>query len=251
VRDSAAPVQVDENTLLLKQKISGGYAVWREDIAVVTRLKTEIAASIQARGAANALLSNEAAEKERYTQVKTRLELFAAFEREIAPYEQRLDELLRDAQMGAAMILVCYIKRCCNFLIQEMRGEESVSYNEYVVYILELAEMAQIAGTKCLAYCSLNGRIEMRRAMLFYDFFYWAAEWAVTNRRGGMVAHTLSGGGRLTMKLMLPGVAPELALPERMTEEINVAGGLIEKKDLDSTRTGLFLSFPEGGGCGA
>ena len=254
--ESDAPIYTDDNTLLLKHEISGGYAVWRKDITAINKLKNEIEAANCEIEAANVLLSNEAQEKERDTLVKTQVELYAAFEKDIAAHEQRLDEMLRHipedeperaVYMGAVAVLVCYIKRRCNFLALEMSGTETSALYEYVVYIDELAELARLAGIKCLTYCNLSGEIKLRHAMLFYDFFYAAAEWTIMNKNHGMIAQTLSENEKLVMRLVISGSAAAYTLPKWTEEEITLAGGIFEKKELDEDGIGLFLSFPEGG----
>ena len=257
-------VHIDENTLLLKNEISGGYAVWREDITAVNKLKEEIAESNREIEAANALLSNEAQKKEQDTQIKTQIELYDAFEKDISAYEERLAEMLgsipadepeRTVCMGAATVLACYIKRRCNLLVLKMGGNETIPWDGYAVYIDELAELAKLAGVKCLTFCSLTGEIKLCKAMLFYDFFYSVAEWTVKNKKDGMVVQIMSENGNLVMKLMASVDAAEYEIPERMKQEIRDAGGTFEKKELDNDQAGLFLSFPakspspEGGVC--
>ena len=256
LKESVAPIYTDDNTLLLKHEISGGYAVWRKDITTINKLKYEIEAANREIEAANVLLSNETKEKERDTLVKTQVELYAAFEKDIAAHEQRLDEMLRHVPesepertvyMGAVAVLVCYIKRRCNFLALEMSGTETVALNEYVVYIDELAELARLAHIKCLTYCNLSGEIKLLQAMMFYDFFYAAAEWTIMNKNHGMIAQTLYENEKLVMKLAISGSAAAYTLPKWTEEEITLAGGVFEKKELNEDGIGLFLSFPEGG----
>jgi len=257
IKDSDDHVQVDETTLLRKREISGGYAVWREDISAISKLKEEIAARSREIEAATTILSNEAQEKERGAYVKTRIELHTAFEKDIAAYERQLDEMLgaipageteRAAYMGAVAVLVCYIKRRCNFLVMEMGGAETVPFNEYVVYIDELAELARLAGIQCLAFCNLAEEIKLRQVMLFYDLLYLVTEWTIKSVADAIVAQTVAEGGRFIMKLTASAEAMDFELPKRTASEIRDAGGTFEKKDLGDDRTGLILSFPERGG---
>jgi len=255
LNNSDSPVYADENTLLLKNKISGGYAVWCEDVTVITQLRNEIETYNRSLESANALLSSEAQEKERDARFQTHIELYSAFEKDIAVYELRLTEMLasipadgpeRAAHMGAVAVLVCYIKRRCSLLALKMSGTETVPINEYAVYIDELAELARMAGVKCLTYFTLKDGIRLDQAVMFYDFFYSAAAWSITHRSDGMVAQTMSEYGMLIMKLMISGNVEKYMFSEGMVREIQNAGGVLEKKGLDNDQAGLFLSFPKG-----
>jgi hypothetical protein len=254
--DAGAPT--GENTLPRKTKIAGGFAVWQEDVTAINRLKAEIAASNLEAEAANALLSREAVEKERDARAKARLELYAAFEQEIAPYERRLNEMLdaipegeaeRAVYIGAAAVLVCYIKRRCYFLSLELGGTRAVPFNEYVVYIDELVELARLSGKTCLARCGLMGKLELRRARLFYDVWASLLEWSISNGEQRIVLQTVSENGRLAMKISASGNAMRYALPGKAAREIREAGGTFWKEDDEALGLAvLCLSFPEGGG---
>jgi len=246
------PVQIDEDTLLVKNEISGGYAVWREDVSLINKIRAETAASCAEIEAANALLSREAKERGRDALIKTQVELYTAFEEDVAAYERQLAGLLsrvpagepeRNAYMRGVAGLVCFIKRRCNFLALSLGGAETITAGEYMLYIDELSGLMRAAGIQCLTYCTLSAGIRLRRAMLFYELFYLTAEWALTNGGHGLVAQTLCEGGGLTMKLAASGNAMNFRLPERMLDEIRVANGIFITKELGEDRTGIFLSF--------
>jgi hypothetical protein len=257
IKDSAAPVYADKNTLLLKNEISGGYAVWQEDITAINRIKAEIETSNRLLEAANALLKSEAQEKEREAQVKTQLDLISAFEKDIAAYEQRLEEMLcsvpggeaeRAVYMGAVAALVCYIKRRCNFLVLDLSGYETVPFNEYVVYVDELAEFARLSGIQCFSYCGLSGEIKLRLAMLFFEFWASLLEWTILGGGSEVIMQTVCEGGRFTMRLTLGSSAQNYELPPQVAQEIQAAGGTLEKTaNTEQDYTVFRLSFPAEG----
>jgi hypothetical protein len=253
LKDGGGRVHVDKNTLLLKSKISGGYAVWQEDVSFITKIKEEIAAKSRLLETANVLLSNEAREKERDAQVIIQAELFAAFEKDIAFHERRLAGLLESVPGDAlhlkkAAMLACYIKRRCHLLYLTMDGQKTVSYNEFVVYVDELAEFARMIGIQCPAYCNLTGEISLEQVMLFYDFWASFLEWAAENNENSIVSQTISENGRLTMRLATGINAMSYDLPEKTARELRAAGGTIEKTlDTEVGFAVLRLSFNEGG----
>ena len=253
-------VQADENTLLLKNKVSGGYAVWRQDVTAINRLLTDIEASNREIEATNALLSGEARSKEQAAGANTRLEIYSAFEKDIAGCEKRLAEMLGSTSpdnakyaesMKKAAILTCYIKRRSYFQSMVMDDRTSVTFNEFVVYVDEMAELIRLAGIQCLTYCNLTGEGNLRQVMLFYDFWASLLEWTVTNYSDGIVLQTISGDGRIIMRLRMSGASLRYELPGYIDSMLSDHGGSFEKiADLDNLAV-LRLSFPEGGERGA
>ncbi|MCL2815939.1 MAG: hypothetical protein FWD23_15190, partial [Oscillospiraceae bacterium] len=253
LKNSGAPIHIDENTLLLKNKISGGYAVWRENIYAINKLKAEIEISSRQLEDSNRLLSNIARAKEKESQINPRRMLYAAFEKNIAGYEQKLTQMLRSvpaddseipAYMGTVAILVCYVKRQFNLLISEINGNETISFNEFVVYIDELAELARLTGTQFIICCDLRGEIGTRQAILFYDFFHSVMEWTITGKNPGSLVNIMSADGVVCMNLMSSAESMNYNLPEKTSEEIRAAGGLFTKDDQEDIAV-LRLSLPE------
>jgi hypothetical protein len=260
LKNNGMPVYKNENTLILKNKISGGYAVWHEDVTSIVRLKAEIEKSNRQLETSNKLLSQIAQAKEKESQIKSRNILYAAFEKNIAVHEQKLTQMLRfppiddleiPVYMGIVAILACFVKRQFNLLISEMNGNESVSSTEFAAYADELAELAKFTGPQFMIYCNLTGEINMWHAMLFYDFFYSIVEWTILKKGTGSFVNIVSENGSITMNLMLSADAVRYMLPEKLAEEINAAGGLFIKEDQgDITVLRMSLPemiFPEGG----
>ena len=255
LKKSTGPVQIDENILLLINEIAGGYAVWRKDVAVINKLKEEIAVSNREIEAANALLSNEARSREETARTNTRVELFASFEKHIATHEKRLAGLIESASQNnakyaenlrIATLLTCYIKRRSYFLCLAMDEYKTVSYNEFVVYIDEMAELARLAGIECLTYCNLSGEIRLDRVMLFYDFWASLLEWAIENRESEIISQTMSEDGRIIMRLTTGDSAMNYEPYEELAQEIDVTGGILDKTvDTEIGFTVLQLAFPE------
>jgi hypothetical protein len=247
-------VRIDENILLRRNKVAGGYAVWREDVTVINRLLADIEASNRELEAINELLSGEAKSKEQAVRTNTRLAIYAAFEKDIAAHEKRLAEMLESTSaenakyaesMKKAAILTCYIKRRSYFQSMVMEDRKSVTFNEFVVYIDEMAELARLAGIQCLTYCNLTGEIGLSQVMLFYDFWASLLEWAATNYSDGIVLQTISGDGRIMMRLRMSDVSLRYQLPGHIEEKVGSEGGLFEKITDTENLAVLRLSFPE------
>ena len=253
---SETPIYTDDNNLLLKNKISGGYAIWQENIEIISRLKKEIELSNQQLETSNRLLSQFVGAKENEAQINSRNMLYAAFEKNIAGNEKKLADMLRSipeessgtseisGYMGTVAILVCYIKRRFNLLISEMNRNETVSFNEFIVYIDELAELARLTGVQFIVCCNLTGEILTRNAILFYEFFNSVIEWTVAHKISGSVVNIISKDGRIGMNLMTPADFIDYVFPGQIAEQINLSDGLFVKEDQKDI-IALRLSLPE------
>ena len=254
--DGKDAVQEGENTLIRKNKVSGGFAVWREDVSAVNRLQKDIEISNREIETANALLSGEARSKEQAARNHTRLALYNVFEKDIAPHEKRLAELLAgtssdhvkyDESMKKAAIITCYIKRRSYFLSMVLEDKTSVPYHEFVVYIDEMAELARLAGVLCLTYCSLTDKIRLSQAMLFYDFWASLLEWAVSGYSDGIILQTIVEDGWVIMRLRASDAALRYALPDDVAVKAGAEGGVYEKTSDAENLAVLRLSFPAEG----
>jgi len=81
IKRESTPVYKDENTLLFKEKITGGYAVWQEDVTAINKLRGELEATNREIEMANQTLSHTVHTKEHAAQAKARAELYAALEK--------------------------------------------------------------------------------------------------------------------------------------------------------------------------
>jgi hypothetical protein len=175
--------------------------------------------------------------------MKSRLEIYEAFERAIASYENRLAEVLElisstdspakgDAKYAdsikKAAILTCFVKRRSYLSSLVMEGRASVSFNEFAVYIDEMAELARLSGIECLTYCDLTGEIRLSRVIPLYDFWASLLEWAVVSYSEGIVLQTISGDGLITMRLRMSGASLGYRLPDHIASASSALGGMFE-----------------------
>jgi len=255
LKNSGGPVYKDANTIMMKNKISGGYAVWQEDITSINKLREELETSNKNLAVLNNTLSKILRTKEQAAGIKARTELYTALERDISCHEQRLAEMLRKkpddssehgANIGIIAVLVCYIKRKCQLLLLEMSGNEFVDLKDIVVYLDELTEIALLTGIECLATCGLNGALNIHHTTLFYDFFNSLLEWSAANDIKKIILRIVSENDRVMMKILMSVEALDFSSPEQIIKEISAAGGRIEKEDLEDM-AGIILSFPKGG----
>jgi len=246
----AGPLRRDGDTLLFAAPIAGGRVLWQEDITALNRLHREVEASVGQLTAANAMLAREEKVKRAVEEENARTQLLAQLEAEIVGATARLSDMIGRREDAARIaLLVCYIKRRCNLFFRgrEMpQNEGSLPADELAVYMDELAEFAGYAGLRVAFAGQMQAPAELRRAILFYDVFYSAADWAVpgAGETGHMLASLGREGGRTTMRLQCPEGAAPFRAEEGLAEAIAAAGGAMEIKHLGDA-VGINVSFSE------
>ena len=237
---SANLLREDENTLHFAAPIAGGTARWQEDISALNQLHREMEEQTRMLATANAILAEEERMRRRLEEENARTQLITQLESEIAAHTARLTEMVERGESAARIVLLlCYIKRRCNLFFRE-RETRLLPADELAVYIDELAELAGYANVMIITTNQRKEPLELRRATLFYDFFYQAVDFSA------------GAGNRDTgVRHMLAHLGPEESLRILASEDIRAAGiaspeGTIVIKDLDGA-VGISLRFPEGG----
>jgi len=243
------PILQDKNTLLFATKITGGSAVWQEDITGLSRLYDEVQESVQRLSSANAVLAEEEKIERAITSEHEKTQLMSQLEVEIAVHTAKLSGMMeqldyssdRSKHMALFTLLLCYVKRRCNLFFRE-RETRILLADELAVYIEELAEIAAFSGVRIIFTCEIKASLSVRHATLFYDFFHGVADWAANRDCPHMLAHLGSENGSVTMRL-LPSVDAREFLPDAaLSGAIASAGGDFAVKDLDDA-AGLSLTF--------
>ena len=248
------PLHADENTLLFVNKIVGGNVLWQEDISGLNRLHAEVDESVNKLISTNDMLAEEGKIKRILAEEKDKDQLMSQLEAEIASYTEKLSFMAQqlenadDKQRKVAeiAILLCYVKRRCNLFFREQETHTMVAF-ELVGYLEELAGIAAYSGKKITISSDVNENLSIRRATLFYDFFYSVIDWAAQQSCPHVMVHLMIKNKTINMSL-LPYSNPKDFNPDsRLLEAIALANGKIAKEDLDDAAA-ISLSFPQGGG---
>ncbi|MGI6169435.1 MAG: histidine kinase N-terminal 7TM domain-containing protein, partial [Christensenellales bacterium] len=205
------PAEQDEDTLLFATGITGGYALWQEDISSLNHLHAEIVESMRKLAAANAVLAEEAKIKQAIDEEAARNQLMVQLENEIAGYMTRLSAMIEQLDPLSAQpketariaLLLCYVKRRCNLFFRA-RETDGLPADELMGYIDEVAEMAGYSGVKILVTNELETEISVRQATLLYGLCYVVADWAAKRECPTMLVHLESGKETASMRLLLP-----------------------------------------------
>jgi hypothetical protein len=250
---SPLPAQADENTLLFAAPITGGYALWQEDITAVNRLHKDIAESVQKIRNANIVLAEEEKIKRAVDEENARLQLMAQLESEIERHTIKLSTMIehyenvadRPRAMARITIQLCYVKRRCNLFFIEQEAK-ALHADELTVYMDELAEIAKLAGVESIFTSELKTLLAIRRTTLLYDFFFNVLFWATWLGSPRIIVHLGTENNNTILRILPSDDANSFQMDKNLEYAINSAGGIFMLKDLDDA-TGMSLSFPDGG----
>ena len=251
----------DENTLHLTAQIPGGTVLWQEDMTTLNLLHAEVEESVRKLAAANAMLAGEEKIKRAIAEEAEKTRLMTELETEISGHAVRLSSMVE--QIGSTVaqpkdatgqqkdtvilcLLLCYIKRLSALFFRE-REAGTLPVDVLAVYLNELAGIAVHADVKTILTSEIKKPISVRKAKLFYHFFYNAVDWAVNGRCPSIIAYLrMEGGGGISMRLLPSADARTFTTDTELSSAIASAGGFITLTDYDDA-FGLCLSFPEGG----
>jgi hypothetical protein len=250
-----SPVQQDENTLLFTTKITGGYALWQEDIGYLNRLRKEMKKSVFRLTTVNAVLAAEEKIKQAIYEKNAKKQLMEQLETELTGYitklsafieqHENMDEVDRPKGTARIAILLCFIKRRCNLFFRE-RETSVLQADELGVLIDELAEIANYSNVKMIVTNELTTQIPARRVTLFYDFFYNAVDNAAELDCRHMLAHLKLENDSIVMRLLTSEDIGSRQAKDGLNEAIASAGGIYAIKYLDDA-VGISLTFPIAG----
>ena len=248
-----AAIKVDEDTILYANKIKSGMAVWQEDISEINRLHREIETSVNRLHAANKLLSSERSLREPRIVAETRNELFDLLEKEIAEKTKQLQKLIyglpeaenRIQYIAYITLLLCNIKRRCNlfFLIHSgtvMTGEE------LTVYLRELSDFSKYADIKSLIQCSVTGKIDIKEAILCYEFFFRVLTWAIGVKNVTLLCQLEETDNKLSFRILSDERIKDIVFSDTFVSAAEAENGRISGRELEEMAD-VCLDFMKGG----
>ena len=249
------PQQSGEDELLYADPISGGLAVWHEDIRTLHALNRDLDVSIEQLHIANAVLERSVAVGRRRETPVARTELLRNLEKKIRSDFEKLANMVRQVPEGEARrrhlaqtaMLICYIKRKCHFFFLEQRIRQITGY-ELSAYTDELVEFASFAGIRCDSRFKATGNVPVRTATLIYDFFYLSFTWIHEHGGKALMLKLETGEAAIAASILYDSSIPRIPLDEDFLQEVHSAGGNTPDTMpafLDSLSLGLI--FPNGG----
>ena len=250
---SPVPVLQEDESLLFANPISGGYALWSEDVSEIQHLHREIQQSTEKLTEANAMLAEEEKIKRLISERKAKQQLMEQLETEIAKNMEKLSRMIENLECSEnhskettrVGLLLCYIKRRCNLFFKE-KEMHSTDGGELILYIEELCEIAKYSDVKIVAINEIKRNLPVRYMTLFYDFFYTIADLAVQEGCPYIIVDIGIQEELITMRLLPSEELGALETETVLMEAIAAAKGKIVRKSIEDT-IGISISFPKGG----
>ena len=183
---SPKPILQEDESLLFANDISGGYALWSQDVSKIQKLHREILQSTKKLTEANKLLAEEEKIKRIINQKNAKKDLMDQLQTEIAENIEKISnmigklEISQDHLIDTARIalLLCYTKRRCNLFFKE-KELKTIQVDELILHIDELCDIGKYSNVNIATTNEVKGNLSIRFATLFYDFFYSVTDLAI------------------------------------------------------------------------
>lgn len=244
---------LEEDDLLFTNPIPGGYVIWQENISKLYKLHKEIEESTQMLIEANAILAQEESLKRHINEKKAKKQLMEQLEIEISESITKMSTMIENlpysedqsSESTCIALLLCYIKRRCNLFFNE-KEMYKIDVDILSIYIDELSEIAKYSKVDIVVVNNIEGKLSIRYATLFYDFFYEMVYLAVKTACTHTIGHLESKKEFVTMGFLIPKDMKTSVLESKLGASITEAKGVFIKKDLEDA-IGISISFPRGG----
>lgn len=241
-----------EDSLLFANPIPGGYTIWHEDISQINKLHKDIQSSTQMLTKANAILAEEEKSKRSTAEESVKKQLMEQLEAEIDENTKKLKTMIENLPKAKSQskettriaLLLCYIKRRCSLFFKEKKTN-AMDGDKLIAYIEELSEIAKYSNVEIAILNEIKENIDVRYAILFYDFSYLIVDFVVQTNYSHIIQHIGSKDELLTMGFLGAKNFTELKLEANFIDAIEVANGKIVRKELEDS-VGISISFPKG-----
>lgn len=168
-----------EFTRLFSAPLVGGQIIWKADVGAVVLMKKTIQAQIKQMERANRMLAWEWREQSAREGERERRRLLMMLESEIQAdvgllrgmIEAYPDAPNRKSAIGRIALLLCYIKRQCNFFFRRAESRQ-MQMDELYVYLRALGQYAHYLDSDILIDCPMTLVVDIGQANVFYRFFY-------------------------------------------------------------------------------
>ncbi len=253
IDSSPIPILQGDESLLFANPISGGYALWSEDVRKLQSLYKEIKKSTEKLIKANAMLAEEEKIKRSINEKIEKQQLMEQLETEITNNIEKLSTMIENLKHSESIqkettrvaLLLCYIKRRCNFFFKE-KEMVTMGSSELIQYLEELSEISKYGNVQIAIVNEIQEKLSIRHTTLFYDFFYSIADLAIRESCPYVIVDIGIEEDLLIMRILPSVEVGALEIELKLMDAIIGAKGRIVRKDVEDT-IGISISFPKGG----
>ncbi len=181
VKITADSITLDENTLLKRNKLKGGWVFWKEDISELNKLNRELELTREELRETGDVLAAENEQQERFLRLTEENRLYdmmaSQTAKQITMLKDRLNEIKKTDDeetakklLGQVVVIGTYIKRRNNLIfVGSQRG--AISAQELRLCLNESAENLNLYGIMCKTVINGDGLLSTEQAALIYDVF--------------------------------------------------------------------------------
>ncbi len=181
VKMSSDTVPLDENTLLRRNELKGGWVFWKEDISELNKLNRELELTREELRETGDILAAENEQQERFLRLTEENRLYdlmaSQTARQITMLKDRLNEIQKTNDeekakrlLGQVVVIGTYIKRRNNLIfVGSQRGV--ISSQELRLCLNESVENLNLYGITCRSVVNGDSLLSTEQAALIYDLF--------------------------------------------------------------------------------
>lgn len=209
------PIFLDENTIVYRRPVSGGYAYWQQDISELNRINWELEETQEQIAEEAVIIRKENEIKEKQTKIDTKSKVYDEIAVRVRPQSQKIACLSTEAKkdkekfncnMRLVSIYAAYIKRMSNLMLLSSGGK--IRKSELALALSESAQYLNKAGILTrVSKDEDDTPIPAENMIMLYEQFETLLETALPGLSALDVTLTES-----TMKLTFDGAV--LTLPE-------------------------------------
>lgn len=170
----------DENTLLLSNRISGGYVYWTEDVTAVNEMNDRLQQIRQSLSEEGDLLRAENEIREQRARIAEQTRLYDSISELVRPELEMISDLIETGgdfrkNMAHICILNCYVKRRANLALLKDRRQLTDS-EELYLSLKESSEYIRLYGGVCDVYTAEHKRLDADIILLCFDLWQGVLE---------------------------------------------------------------------------
>ena len=165
----------DENTLLLSNRISGGYVYWTEDVTAVNEMNDQLQQIRQSLSEEGDLLRAENEIREQRAKIAEQTRLYDSISELVRPELEMISDLIETdgdfrKNMAHICILNCYVKRRANLALLKDRRQLTDS-EELYLSLKESSEYIRLYGGVSDVYTAEHA--ELSPDLILFCFDLW------------------------------------------------------------------------------
>lgn len=224
---SLTPVQLDENTIVYRKPVTGGFAYWQVDISELNSINRELEEIKEILVDEEVLLRQENKLKEKAAKIDEKTKVYDAIAVRVLPQSQKIALLSAQTQediekfernMRLVSIYAVYIKRISNMML--LASECRLKKQELALALGETARYLNKAGILTRVSCDTDDlTLPAENIITIYEQFEYLLEQALPTLHAMHI--TLSGN---VLKMSFEGVL--LALPKEFKGTVEMDDGI-------------------------